>query len=748
MKGKMGTSGNISPRVQYTIKQRFDRFREIDHPIIERLVPWVCFWSVFAWAWRVRNLFNTIPAYDDVLEVVWGIRYYYNSLFVTHTSPLFTPLIFHPWGWYTSTLAHTPVFFLAALPLYKLGGIAFAYNFLAILPFVISFAGTFRFVKLFTSRLAAICAALAFTFINARWLRIEGHLHILWATSLLPWLAWTVESANRSAGWTSRKSVWRMGFIWGMMINASLYSIFLGGLVIIFLGQKIFRVNNFIRFLTIAVLALLLASPTMALYWWGSQLSQSHHFGIAHDLQWGASLNSLFVPNAFHPLEIIRNVANVFYNGPYDESGVFNLGIMTCCLAFAGLLMMVCKRPRSWGLLWLTVGSAILSLGLLLKWDGDVVRISGVQALNDTLWRFGHILKPELFPTELPHPDFRSGIPLPSLLMTILVPFWESARVMARYAFLTMLGAVTLAAIALQKIPKLVRCLLALMWLVELLPSPTTQGVPVDIQLHPAYVWLTAQSLEAHEGILDMAYPTLLIAGDVPVAASVHGKPTVAGVGSFWPEYIVQLWEKFVLDDELLSRSHIGDLLQQYHVSYLFLHMRGDEEQGMWRMISENLAFHPVGCFEPSDETTPWPYPICVAEVIPSSTHSNLFRQTGWSGPENWGIWSEGSMSRAKWIVAAQQDYYLDVEAFPFCIPEQHQTMTIMVNGHLLTSYLWQDCEAWVGEVLIPSPIIVPGWNQLTFEYNYAISPAEVTGGKNPDARLLGVGFVKLAISE
>lgn len=744
----MGSSTGSLPRNQAAIKQRCSRLTETSRPIVNRLVPWVCFWGVFAWAWRVRDLFNTIPAYGDVLEVVWGIQYYYNSLFVSHSSPLFTPLVFHPWGWYTSTLAHTPVFFLAALPLYRLGGVAFAYNLLAILPSLISFAGVFRFTKLFTSRFPAICAALAFTFVNVRWLRTGGHLHILWATSLLPWLAWTVESANRKTDWISKRTVWRAGLIWGIMINVSLYSIFLGGFVLLFLGKKIFRIKNIIRMFAIAALAVLLASPTIVLYWWGSQASQSHHFGIVHDLQWSASLNSLFAPNVFHPLEIVRDAARILYKGPHDESGVFNLGFVTCILAVVGLLTIVAKKPRSWGLVCLTIGGTILSMGLLIKWNGEVVRLPGIQALNEALWSLGHILKPELFPTSLPYSDFESGIPLPGLLMTILVPFWESARVMSRYAFLAMLGAVTLVAIALQKSPRLARYLLAAIWLVEILPGPIGPGVPVHFQLHPAYLWLTTQPIEADEGIIDMVYPTLSIAGDIPIAASLHGTPTAAGVGSFWPEQVVKLWEYFMLDDVLLSRPQVGDILRQYHIRYLFLHMHGDEEQGMWGMINENSVFRSVGCFDPLAEMTPWPYPICVAEVNPSIVQSNLFRQTGWSGPEEWGIWSEGPLSRAKWMAIAQKDHGLRLEAFPFCVPDRHQAVFIRVNGQLLANHQWSDCETWVEELLIPSSFIRVGWNELIFEYNYAVSPAEISGGENPDPRLLGVGFVKLAISE
>lgn len=617
------------------------------YPILNQLFPWICFWTIFAWGWRIQNPFTTIPAYGDALEVIWGIQYYNDSLFVQHTSPLFTSLLFHPLGWHTATLAHTPVFFLVALPIYRLAGAAFAYNFLVVAALVVSFSGTFRFVRLYASSFPATFAALTFTFVNMRWFRIGGHLHILWASSLLPCLAWAVETARRRTQWPEGKAVWQIGLIWGIMINFSLYSIFLGGLVFILLGKNLFNVKCIRQVIVVGMIALAIASPTIVLYWIGSSADQAQHYGIAHDLVWGASLNSLFVPSVFHPLGALREIARTIYTGPLDESGVFNMGFITCGLALPGLFLMLKKKPRSWGLVWLTVGGLVLSLGVLLRWNGRSVQLPGTFVFNEILWKFGRILKPELFPTASPYPDFRSGIPLPGLFLTILVPFWESARVMGRYALLGMLGAVVLAAIALQKLPALARILLAMLWVIEILPFPTGSGRPAVFQLHPAYTWLTVQPLEAGEGILDMEPPTVSIGGSVPVATLLHGIPTAAGVGSFWPEHAFRLWEVFRPEGEALAQPQIGDSLWQYHIRYLFLHFRGNQDQAqrMWDMIAENPAFHQVGCFDPLEEDSPWPYQICVAEVNKPTSPFNVILRSGWSAPESWGIWSEGPVS-------------------------------------------------------------------------------------------------------
>ncbi len=733
----------------HTIRRHLGPSGDAVRLFANQLFPWICFLGVLAWGWRIRNPFTFIPAYGDPLEVIWGIQYYYNSLFVQHISPLFTTLIFHPLGWHTATLAHTPVFFLATLPIYKLTGAAFTYNFMVITAFVVSFAGTVRFVRLFASRFAATFAALAFTFVNMRWLRIGGHLHILWASSLLPCLAWAIETARRRTQWPEGKAIWQIGLIWGMMINVSLYSIFLGGFVFLLLGKNLLHIKCLGRVIMVGMIALAIASPTIVLYWIGSSADQAHHFGIAHDLSWGASLNSLFVPSVAHPLKTLRQISRTIYTGPRDESGVFNLGMVTCGLALPGFFLLLRKKSYPWGLVWLTVGGLILSLGLLLKWNGRPVQFSGLVAFNDILWRIGHTLKPELFSTVAPSPDFQSGIPLPGLVLSIFVPFWESARVMSRYAFLGMLGAVTLAAITLQKSPVPVRILLALLWVIEILPSPTGGGRPVAFQLHPAYTWLTAQPPESGMGILDVEPPTVSIGGSIPMATWLHGIPTAAGVGSYWPEHTFRLWEKFLPDGGVLMHPQIGDFLWQYRIRYLFLHFRGnkDQAQSMWNMIAENTAFHQIGCFDPLEGDSPWPYQICVAEVNKPVSPFNVILQSGWSAQESWGIWSEGLASELKWLALARRDHHLKFAAFPLCVPQQHQRLTVKVNGEKVSSYQWEDCETLAQDLLIPASMIEAGWNQITFEYAYALTPAEVTNGQNPDARLLGVGFVTLEIS-
>ncbi len=283
-------------------------------------------------------------------------------------------------------------------------------------------------------------------------------------------------------------------------------------------------------------------------------------------------------------------------------------------------------------------------------------------------------------------------------------------------------------------------------WLVEMLPWPTG-NVPVPSDLHPAYAWVASQKLEPGEGIADIAYPTLKIGGETLWAIGMHNKPNVSGVGSFWPEHTFALWN-YLLDSISLSHPETGGVFQQYGVRYIFLHMRGEKEHGMWEMVQENPAFRAMGCWDPLSGPTPWPYPICVAEVLPVQGPIRVLLGRGWSGREEWGVWAEGLRSETEWLATAPDRYRLRIGAFPFCVPGRRQEISVWVNGERIAEHRWGNCDYWEGEVQIPAAVVKRGWNRVTFEYAYAMSPFEVTQGQNGDRRMLSVGFTVLEVTK
>ncbi len=707
---------------------------------------WVLFFLFFVWGWRVEKIFTHLPAYEDVLEVIWGIRWYHEALFVQHTSPLFTPLIFHPLGWHTATLAHTPSLFILALPLHELGGEAFAYNFLAFLPFILSFTGALRLAQHFTPMPYALVVALVFTFSPMHFSQVKGHMPILWCFSLLPWLALIVKTLeNPSSPAKERRLILVAGLIWGLMIHFTLYSVFIGAAVFALWGFKIFNLKRIKQVIASAVIACLFALPVLGLQLAGRLQDNTLFFGFDHNVYWGASLNSLFLPSVYHPLPFVQKFARSVYHGPYSEVETPNLGLFTFILALIGSIVALKGKGCPEGPISLAILGLLLGLGPFLKWDGELLRAPFFRPLNSFIWHIGYILKPRVFRTPWPDGTFEEGFPLVGFVFTALVPFWELGRVSSRYAFVGGLGLVILAGIALKHLPKGVRYLAIILWLIETLPNPTDQ-VPVPLNPHPAYAWLAEQTLEPGKGIADVAFPTLTLRPENLWATLLHRKPTASGSGSSLPEHFFPLWAHLLQDENALRKPETGILLRQYRVQYLFLHFAYGSEGKMWEMIKANPAFKQIGCFEPPNGPSPWHYKICVAEVKDTEEPVELIKLEGWSEREPWGMWAEGLLSRAQWLALGSETHILKIKAFPFCIPDRKQAITIKLNGQEIFSHKWENCEPWEGEIPLPGFMVKRGWNELLFEYSYAVKPCEITGGRDPDTRALSVGFIKVRV--
>jgi hypothetical protein len=291
---------------------------------------------------------------------------------------------------------------------------------------------------------------------------------------------------------------------------------------------------------------------------------------------------------------------------------------------------------------------------------------------------------------------------------------------------------------------------LAILLIVEVVPY-SRAGVPFPPAAHPAFEWLRQQPSAPQEGIVDL-YPVtrytlaLPIRGETIFATLYHGKPTVSGASSVWPSHTI------FLNNWLLGHPHpfqnvdFVPLLRYYRTRFIVLHMQGAFAEDVLEEARHNNEIGMAQCFSPPQAPSPWPYPICVLEVLPRPMGLNVLFRKGWSGKEEWGIWAEGMESRAQWVATSRTDQRLSVEVFPLCVAKQAQHITFETNGALLTTHAWRSCEPWSGEVTIPASLIQVGWNELVVTSAYAARPVDVTGGENPDARALSVGFTRLEI--
>ena len=729
-----------------------------NHPawrVARLLFPWICFGLMLAWVWRLDDFFTTIPAFGDNLESVWTIDWWYQSLAVNGESPAFTGAVFHPEGWQTSSQSYGPLLLLSTIPLTFLGGVGFAYNAMVLMLTALTFAGVYRLARILETPIwLSILAGLLMTFWGFLLLRIAGHWQMLWGFAFLPWMAWSLEQSLKSS---RRSKIWLLvtGILWALAIGGSLYFIFLGGLLVLgwivgqFLGRRISIRQAFINTMIVTLSAGILSLPVFYWFWSGIQKYNSPLPDIFFLNEFGASANSVPIPFLGHPW--LGSISRVIYTGPPDESGIANLGLAAFVFVLVSLALAwkVKQRPS---LLILFFAGLILAIGPTLKWNGESVSTSLFRPINSVVWQLGHELKPAVFPSELPPPEFEDAIPMPGLILAATVPYYEGARTTSRYMLVSAVGFFLLAALGIKRLrPLWIQLLIAAILIVEIIPPPL-RGVPFLPESHPAFDWLAGQSL-GDDGIIDLQALDehrllLTISGETVFATEYHGQSTASGVGSVFPSHAVFLRNWLFSSPQPFIDDEFVPLLRGYGIRYVLLHMAGDYEERHLESAKANPELVVLDCFPTPTGRTPWSYPICVLKVLPSTPETiNVQLEKGWSETENWGVWAEGDESQIRWITTSTQDQSIVIEGFPFCLEDQKQTLTLSIKGQELAHYEWQNCESWLEAIIIPEELVDIGWNSLLLEYGYSAKPVDVTGGENPDPRPLSIGFSRVEVN-
>ena len=655
--------------------------------------------AMLAWSWRNLDFFHTLPAYGDTFEWMWALSWYGDALRAGQSITVY-PLAFYPVGWY---YADTFYLTLSLLPLHLLAGPAFTFNLVALLSFVVAYAGAFSLARRFLSTSNAGIVGLLFSFCGVRWFHMIGHLNILIGTALLPWILWSVERAVRAS--RDGQHPWRWlvlaGVLWTASMSGSMYFAFLGGLGLLTWVAG-YWITKAIGWRTAALLlavptavALLLDAPAIYLLYRGSFGQGVAFYNIAEVNFWGASLNSLPLPSLDHPW--LGRMAMQIYRGLPYEQGAANLGLVASLLALAGCWA-ARRRPAWRPVMLLGITGVVLAAGLTLKWDNQSLAWPWLRPLNVALWQLGHWLKPSFFAGTTPPPPFDTAIPAPGMLLTILLPVIERARVFARFALVGSVAVFMLAAFALSLVRnRWLRLILTLLLLVELLP-PSLPALPFAGISHPAFEWLATQDLKGGS-VADIVAghpytPALFMEGESIWATRLHGKPTVGGASSIWPAHTAFLYHWLASREHAFWDPNVGPVLRAFNVRYLLLYVRGDMEKTLLADARASAELKFLRCFDPAPTGGPWSYPICVVEVPPApSEHVNLILEDGWSGQEEWGVWAEGTRSSALWVAHTKAAEVLEIEMFPNCRPDRRQRVSFSVNGSEVGRYDFQECE-------------------------------------------------------
>ena len=716
-------------------------------PTPKKIFPYLLFGLLCAYLFYPLYPANQrIPAYGDTLEVLWGIEWLGQRL-LNHQSVLFTTDLFAPVGWQTLTFAHGPFLFLLLLPFYLVGGGAFAYNSVMILVFGGTFTGCWKIYRRFLTWQTALVLALAYSFWGMQLARAGGQLNLLTGNGLVVWMILLAEKFN-----ATNKRLWLglAGLCWAMAIGCSPYFLWFGGVSwVLWNGGKRSKEKSWQQWIEILLLPTVVALGVATPYlWWVKKVSpNSSYFGLAEIANWGIDLKG--IPAYFIGNPWLGQLSFSWYGKEINETTLVNFGMGKTILGVLGLFLLA-KTEKGRSVVWLAIGTLILSLGPFLRGGNRPILWEAAAPLTQLLWTWGHYFQPAIFSTPLPPTQLANAIPAPWLVLAIFVPFWASARTACRWGMVAGLGIFLSAGQTIDRQSRVsIRYLLLGMILLEGIVWPQ-QAVAYPPPSHPAWSALAKEAtpptiLELYPISPSIAAP--LIGGSAQYATLFHRGRLTFGGGSVFPTSTKSLVEWLFAHPHPFSDEEWPSILQQYQVDVVAIHLTtklsyADLDWG------ETPLLDLIDCYAPTAPTV-WNYPICLFRVKKAALSADaLLYGFGWSPAEPWGRWAIGDTSHARWLVIQPHNYQLTLEAFPNCIPDQPQQLTVTVNQQPIATHQWEKCEPWLETITIPSEKLRVGWNDLTFSYRYGIAPSEQTQGANPDARPLSVGFSQLRLEE
>ena len=160
----------------------------------------------------------------------------------------------------------------------------------------------------------------------------------------------------------------------------------------------------------------------------------------------------------------------------------------------------------------------------------------------------------------------------------------------------------------------------------------------------------------------------------------------------------------------------------------------------------EAVIFHPVAGPQALPENIMIRNPTARGGSLPLTDASfDSLLSEGWSVHEDWGRWAVGQRSVVRVALEQGHDYRLIIEAFPFCPPQfEGQAMKVGWNDLYLGRHVFTSCEGYLLAFDIPSEAVTEELDTLWFEFERAISPADI--GLSSDRRCLAIGLTSLSL--
>ncbi len=573
----------------------------------------------------VSHLATGVPGPPgDNFEYLYKLWWFKRALFDLGVSPLFTSDVFYPQGYYLALHEMSLANISVGMPFTLCCGEIISYNGLVLLSFVLSGFGMYLLAFYVTGvRLAALLSGVVFAFASYRMGHLgAGHLNLL-GTQWLPFLMLSLERllATRRVRLAilsgiffalSALSSWYYAPMFA--IAAGLYLVwrtrqqraqsartasrwdYAGGA-----ASELCSGNLWCLLAVSGLVAGLLMAPSFlptAQQWGQREMS----FSLREVDIFSASLGDFLVPNVLHPLWG-RLVAG--YYAVRQDVLEYMISFSWVALSLAAVALWARQKgsrslrqqsiPSVYVVLF--VLSVVLALGTTLHLGGQRIHIAvpawvergftAVMGLLANRWAL-HAM-PSYYELRIPGAVY---VPLPTLLLYLYVPFFDSMRVWTRFGLISAFTVAVLSGLGLARIMRRLEggrhsprravlvgsaCLVLLAF--ELIAVPYPLGWS-EVRAQPVDEWLARQP----ESGAVIRFPLWQIeCGPGLYAATVHGRPLASGYAAFFPSYYRQ--ERSILWDFPTVRSIA--LLRGWGVKYVLVGSKGYGAQ--WPDVQRRL---------------------------------------------------------------------------------------------------------------------------------------------------------------
>jgi hypothetical protein len=405
--------------------------------------------------------FHTIVgAEGDNLYYVRQFWWMKHALLDLHRSPFFDPFSYFPVGYALSGGELTPINTVLGLPITAAAGPIAAYNGVVLASFLLTGWATYAWAyRVSGTRAGAILAAIVAQMAPYRLAHAAGHLPLI-STEGFPLVLWSFEEylAARREDLSSRSRRWAVALGLSLVVVAlsSWYYAYSLALLLPLYGwlrmrtvPGLWRSRGWWGGLMLSVgIALTFVTP-FAVPYIRAALAGGMRRSFYEMLSWSLNFYDFFIPNVAHPWwSAPMRVGFPKEAAQWAERSV-SLGYVALILAGVGLY----ERRRGArsavvpALVCVGIVSALVALGPLLHSGDRPVLLPMPYIVNKTVdWVFARVrpyswLRAHLWTQQV------FAIPLPSLLLFQLVPGTAGMRVMARFAYWTLLMTAAMAAL-------------------------------------------------------------------------------------------------------------------------------------------------------------------------------------------------------------------------------------------------------------------------------------------------------------